>query len=62
MREATLSGHLEADDKSGSGQDRPAGRGYRGERQAATATAPFVDDYQARVAYQILQALLEKKQ
>jgi carboxyl-terminal processing protease len=61
VREATLSGHLEADDESGAGQDRPAGRGYRGERQAATATAPFVDDYQARVAYQILQALLEKK-
>jgi hypothetical protein len=58
-RESTLDRHLEVEgERRAPGADR-SGRGPRdaAEAGAAPPSSPFADDYQARMAYQILQAL-----
>jgi carboxyl-terminal processing protease len=60
VREATLAGHLRGEGESGPATGGSANRGFRKERQAVAAAEPFPGDYQARVALQILQALVEK--
>ena len=57
--EASLEGHLGADDDA----PRPADRGTRGADRAAgrSAPAPFADDNQARMAHEVLRALITSR-
>jgi carboxyl-terminal processing protease len=60
IREATLAQHLEREDAPPPGSPSSPDRGYRDVERASRASSgePFTDDFQAKMAHQILRALI----